>query len=76
MRLYYAIRPATEGDAGQAACGQASFMDVDARNGIIEIGHIWFGPNLQRTRGATEALIFNDPPRNGRSGLSSYAIAL
>ena len=56
MRLYYAIRPATEGDAGQAACGQASFMDVDARNGIIEIGHIWFGPNLQRTRGATEAL--------------------
>ena len=55
-RLYYTICPATEGDAPQAVCGQASFMDVDARNGVIEIGHIWFGPNLQRTRAATEAL--------------------
>jgi len=25
-------------------------------NGVIEIGHIWFGPQLQRTRAATEAL--------------------
>ncbi len=38
------------------ACGQASFLDIDAQNGVIEIGHIWFGPDLQRTRGATEAL--------------------
>ncbi len=38
------------------AVGQASFLDIHAQNGVIEIGHIWFGPDLQRTRGATEAL--------------------
>ena len=36
--------------------GQASFLDINAQNGVTEIGHIWFGPELQRTRGATEAL--------------------
>lgn len=38
------------------ACGQASYLDIDAGNGVIEIGHIWFGPELQRSRGSTEAL--------------------
>jgi len=38
------------------AVGQASFLDIHAQNGVIEIGHIWFGPELQCTRGATEAL--------------------
>lgn len=38
------------------ACGQASFLDINAQNGVIEIGHIWFAPELQQTRGATEAL--------------------
>lgn len=38
------------------AVGQVSFMDINAQNGVIEIGHIWFAPELQRTRGATEAL--------------------
>lgn len=38
------------------ACGQASFLDIDAQNGVIEIGHIWFGPELQKTPGGTEAL--------------------
>ena len=38
------------------AVGQASFLDINAQNGVTEIGHIWFGPELQRTRGATEAL--------------------
>lgn len=38
------------------AVGQASFLDIHAQNGVIEIGHIWFGPELQRTRGATEVL--------------------
>lgn len=42
-------------DSGRA-CGQASFLDIHAQNGVIEIGHIWFSPELQRTRGATEAL--------------------
>jgi RimJ/RimL family protein N-acetyltransferase len=36
--------------------GVASLMDIQPRVGGIEIGHIWFGPELQRTRAATEAL--------------------
>lgn len=51
-RIFYAIRPLPEGRAG----GQASFMDMHAANGVIEIGYIWFTPALQRTRAATEAL--------------------
>ena len=37
-------------------CGQTSYLDIDAGNGVIEIGNIWFGPELQRSRGSTEAL--------------------
>lgn len=36
--------------------GMASMMDIQPKVGGIEIGHIWFGPELQRTRAATEAL--------------------
>ena len=50
--IFYAIRSNKSGKA----CGQASFLDNHALNGVTEIGHIWFGPSLQRTRGATEAL--------------------
>ncbi len=50
--IFYAIRPHGSG----RACGLASFMDIHAQNGVIEIGGIWFGRELQRTRGATEAL--------------------
>ncbi|WP_435230011.1 GNAT family N-acetyltransferase [Pseudopelagicola sp. nBUS_20] len=50
--IFYAIRCNKTGKA----CGQASFLDNNAQNGVTEIGHIWFGPGLQRTRGATEAL--------------------
>lgn len=50
--IFFAIRSLETGEA----CGQASFLDINAGNGVIEIGHIWFGPQLQRTRGATEAL--------------------
>jgi RimJ/RimL family protein N-acetyltransferase len=38
------------------ACGMGSFMRADAANGVIEIGHIWMSPGLQRTREATEAI--------------------
>jgi RimJ/RimL family protein N-acetyltransferase len=38
------------------ALGMASFMRMDPPNGVIEIGHIWFAPELQRTRQATEAI--------------------
>jgi RimJ/RimL family protein N-acetyltransferase len=38
------------------ASGLASFMRIDRANGVIEIGHIWLSPRLQRTRQATEAI--------------------
>lgn len=38
------------------ARGLASFMRIDPANGVIEIGHIWLSPRLQRTRQATEAI--------------------
>ena len=31
-------------------------MSIDPANGVIEVGHIWFSPVLQRTRQATEAI--------------------
>ena len=50
--IFYTIKSIATGKA----CGQASYLDIHPRNGVIEIGHIWFAPELQRTRGATEAL--------------------
>jgi len=38
--------------------GMASFMRMVPEHGVIEIGHIWFGPVLQNTPAATEALFF------------------
>jgi RimJ/RimL family protein N-acetyltransferase len=38
------------------ALGMASFMRMVPEFGVIEIGHIWFSPELQRTRQATEAI--------------------
>jgi RimJ/RimL family protein N-acetyltransferase len=42
--------------AAGTARGLASFMRMDPVNGVIEIGHIWLSPGLQRTRQATEAI--------------------
>ena len=50
--VFYVVRAL---DSGRV-CGQTSFLDIDAGNGVIEIGNIWFGPELQRSRGSTEAL--------------------
>ena len=50
--IFYSI---CAGDGG-APCGQASYLDIHPQNGVIEIGHIWFAPALQRSRAATEAL--------------------
>jgi RimJ/RimL family protein N-acetyltransferase len=38
------------------ALGMASFLRIDPDNGVIEIGHIWFAPELQRTHKSTEAI--------------------
>lgn len=50
--IFYAIRDSKSG----TACGMASYLNIVPKNGSIEIGHIWLGPALQRTRAATEAL--------------------
>ena len=39
-----------------AARGIATFMSLVPEHGVIEIGHIWLSPQLQRTRQATEAI--------------------
>jgi RimJ/RimL family protein N-acetyltransferase len=36
--------------------GMASYLRMVPEHGVIEIGHIWFAPALQRTRQATEAV--------------------
>ena len=36
--------------------GQAAFLAVVPEHGTIELGYIWFGPALQRTPAATEAI--------------------
>jgi RimJ/RimL family protein N-acetyltransferase len=51
-RVCYALRP-TEGGP---VVGQASYLDIHPQDGVIEIGSIWFGSTLRRTRAATEAL--------------------
>jgi RimJ/RimL family protein N-acetyltransferase len=51
-QIRFVVRPLATG----VASGMASYMDIDAKAGVIEIGGIWFSPNLQRTRAATEAL--------------------
>ena len=50
--LFYAV---VDHASGQAR-GMASFMRMAPEHGVIEIGHIWFAPILQRTRQATEAI--------------------
>lgn len=48
--VYYAIEPLELG----RPLGQASYLRIEPAFGTIEIGHIWFGPQLERT--ATEAI--------------------
>jgi RimJ/RimL family protein N-acetyltransferase len=50
--LFYAVVDR----AGGGARGMASFLRMEPQPGVIEIGHIWFAPELQRTRQATEAI--------------------
>jgi RimJ/RimL family protein N-acetyltransferase len=42
--------------AAGAARGIATLMSIVPEHGVIEIGHIWLSPALQRTRQATEAI--------------------
>jgi RimJ/RimL family protein N-acetyltransferase len=38
------------------AAGMGSFMRADRANGVIEIGHIWMAPAMQKSREATDAI--------------------
>jgi RimJ/RimL family protein N-acetyltransferase len=49
--LFYALV-----DRGGRAGGMASYLRMEPAHGVIEIGHIWFAPAMQRTRQATEAI--------------------
>jgi RimJ/RimL family protein N-acetyltransferase len=50
--LFYSFIPRRTGKAS----GMGSFMRMDPTNRVIEIGHIWMSPGLQRTREASEAI--------------------
>lgn len=38
------------------AVGMASYLRIEPKHGVIEIGHIYYSPRLARTRAATEAM--------------------
>jgi RimJ/RimL family protein N-acetyltransferase len=38
------------------ARGMASLLNIRPRDGVLEMGHIWFSPALQKSRAATEAM--------------------
>jgi RimJ/RimL family protein N-acetyltransferase len=50
--LFHAIVDNASGEA----LGHASFMRIEPKHRVIEVGGIMFGPSLQRSRGATEAM--------------------
>lgn len=52
-RMFWAVRPLTTG----VASGWLALTNIEPWNASIELGFIWFGPRLQRTRAATEAML-------------------
>jgi len=50
--LFYAIVPKASGEVE----GVASYLRITPAHGVIEIGHIYLSPRLQKTRAATEAI--------------------
>ncbi|UVI35042.1 GNAT family N-acetyltransferase [Brevibacterium spongiae] len=50
--LFFAVVDRSTG----RAVGRQALMRIDAANGVMEIGHILWGPSLARTAAATEAL--------------------
>jgi len=49
--LYFAIIDQASGEV----LGRQTLLRIDPANGAIEIGHVYWGPKMARTRGATEA---------------------
>ena len=50
--LAWAVRPVSTG----VVSGWLTLMDIQPKHAAIEIGNIWFGPAMQRTRAGTEAM--------------------
>ena len=50
--MLWAVRPVTTG----VVSGWLALLDIQPKNASIELGNIWFGPRMQRTRAATEAI--------------------
>ncbi len=50
--LFFAVVDRATGRAS----GMCSYLRIDPAMGVIEIGHIWFAPPLQRSPAATEAI--------------------
>lgn len=50
--LFHTILDAQTGEP----LGIASYLRIDPANGVIEVGHLHFGPSLQRKPAATEAM--------------------
>jgi RimJ/RimL family protein N-acetyltransferase len=50
--LYFAII----GQSTQRAAGRTSYLRIDTKHRVIEVGGLLYAPALQRTRGATEAM--------------------
>jgi len=49
---FYAIVDAASG----RAVGSCTYMRIEPKHGVIEVGNIYFSPRLSRTRAATEAI--------------------
>jgi len=50
--LFFVITDAHDG----RQLGQVTYMSIEPNHGSIELGNIWFSPELQRTPAATEAI--------------------
>jgi RimJ/RimL family protein N-acetyltransferase len=51
--LFFAVVDLADGRAK----GQASLMRITPEMGVIEVGNIWYAPELQRTPASTEAML-------------------
>jgi RimJ/RimL family protein N-acetyltransferase len=54
-RLEHVVFAIRSENTGKAA-GMVQYHHIEPKSGVVEIGGIWFAPELQRTRGATEVL--------------------
>lgn len=62
--LHFAIVDQAAGEA----VGMCAYLRMDPDFGVIEVGHIWFSPALQRTASATEAIFLLQEKALGELG--------